>query len=75
MEIKVIYIGRHFYNESGTAMSSLYTEAGNRYDHGFMERDLMAGNRVTIRPATDIELAHYERQLREWKTKLERRHA
>ena len=66
-EMKLIYIGEHFYMESGTMMSPVYSEDGTRYDWGFIKRDLAEGKTVTIRPATDAEIGHYERRLREVK--------
>jgi hypothetical protein len=63
METKLIYIGDNFYLESGTNMSSIYTEDGARYDWGFVSRDLKDGKTVTIRPATTNELTHYKAKL------------
>lgn len=65
MTIKLIYIGDHFYSESKTMMSSIYTLGGHRYDWGFVQRDLKAGHSVEIRPATPAELIPYERALAE----------
>ena len=64
---KLLYIGDHFYFESGTSMSSIYTEDGYRYDWGFIKRDLSKGYEVHIRQATDAEVGRYERKLREIK--------
>jgi len=66
MTVKLIHIGHSFYQRSGNAMSSLYTEDGYGYDWGFVQRDLEDGKRVEIRPASPIELIHYERLLEEW---------
>lgn len=74
-KIKVIYIGDHFYMESGTMMSCLYLEDGSRYDYGFMKRDLLAGKAIIIRPATDAEIGQYERKLRAFKAKRAERAA
>lgn len=60
---KLIFIGYKFYFESGTMMSSIYTEDGQRYDWGFVQRDLQNGIPVDIRPATDAEFAKYQRIL------------
>lgn len=63
--IKLIYIGDEFYWKSGTMMSSIYTEDGNRYDWGFVSRALARGEEVHIRPATDAELGFYYKKLQE----------
>jgi hypothetical protein len=69
MEIFLIFIGNDFYFESGTMMSCIYTEDGNRYDWGFVQRDLSEGKTVTIRSATDAELGFYYKKLQEYKDK------
>ena len=61
--MQLIYIGKHFYSESGTAMSSIYTEDGKRMDWGFVQRALADGETVNIRPATPAELDAYEAKL------------
>ena len=48
----VYYFGDKYYNESGTIMSSLYTEKGERYDWGFLRRDVENGEDVVVRKAT-----------------------
>lgn len=48
----VYYFGDKYYNESGTTMSSLYTEKGERYDWGFLRRDVENGEDVVVRKAT-----------------------
>lgn len=65
MEIKLIYIGDHFYNDSGSMMSPLYTESGARYDYGFMACDLRDGKKITIRQATVGEQDKYEAELQQ----------
>ena len=65
--VRLVYTGDHFYLESGSVMSPIYTEDGRRYDWGFVQRDLRAGNEITIRQATDAERVEAERQLRELK--------
>jgi len=61
--MKLIYIGDHFYRESGTLMSSLYTEDGKRSDWGFVSSALHNGENVEIRQVTDAEREYYETQL------------
>lgn len=61
--MKLIYIGDHFYWQSGSAMSSLYTEDGRRSDWGFIQTALKNGEPVEIRPATNAERAPYEARL------------
>jgi hypothetical protein len=63
MTMELIYIGDHFYFESGTVMSSIYTIDGERYDWGFVSIALRSGKSVHIRPATKNELALYEKKL------------
>ncbi len=62
-ETRLIYIGDHFYHRSGSMMSSIYTEDGERYDWGFVQRDLGMGKSVTIRPATIREMTPYLEKL------------
>ena len=62
-EIKCIFIGKKFYEESGWAMSSIYTEQGQRMDFGAIQIHLENGGSVTIRQATDEELGRYTRIL------------
>jgi hypothetical protein len=58
----LVWIGDNFYMQSGSIMSSIYTaEGGQRYDWGFVQRDLREGKEVHIRPAnTEEKLAAYE---------------
>ncbi len=63
--MELIYIGKKFYWQSGTAMSSLYDVNGNRQDWGFVQIALQNGESVRIRPATITELALYEKKLLE----------
>jgi len=60
---KLIFIGDDFYNASRTMMSPIYAETGERYDWGFVNRDLQAGKKVHIRPATADELRKYQGKL------------
>lgn len=62
--VQLIYIGDEFYLKSGTSMSSLYEEGTwQRYDWGFVSRDLRNGVTVNIRPANDEELGKAYRML------------
>lgn len=61
--MNLIYIGDHFYAESGTMMSPIYTEDGRRMDWGLVQRALREGQTVNIRPATQVELDGYESKL------------
>ena len=63
MALTIIFIGEKFYAESGTMMSPIYTENGERYDYGFLRCDLEAGKTIVIRPATGDEFRHYQQQL------------
>ena len=58
LALTLVYIG-NFYIASGTRMSCLYTEDGQRYDFGFLQRALAKGQRITIRQATPEEMLHY----------------
>lgn len=61
--IKLIYIGDEFYFKSGTMMSSIYTEKGQRSDWGFVNVALREGKNVSIRPATQVEMDRAYAQL------------
>lgn len=65
MITRLIYIGDHFYHESGSIMSPVYTEDGRRYDWGFVQRDLAEGKSISIRPATPEEKTYYEQKLQQ----------
>jgi len=69
---KLIYIGREFYEASKTTMSCLYMDDGSRYDWGFVERDLRNGKEVSIRPASLVEMAHFNRKLKEIQAEFEK---
>ena len=60
----LIYIGEKFYLKSGSMMSSIYTEEFQRYDWGFVRRDLREGKTVNIRPADTIEMSIMENKLK-----------
>lgn len=74
--MEVIYIGRKFYCESGTTMSSTYLRQSDgsftRYDWGKLECDLTAGKTVTLRPATDAEFRLFQGKLDAMKRELPR---
>ena len=59
----IVYVGEDFYRKSRTAMSSVYTEDGRRYDFGFLQVDLANGEEVMIRQATEVERGMYEQRL------------
>jgi len=61
--VELIYIGEKFYFESNTVMSSIYTTRGERYDWGFMQRDLANNKSIHIRPATKEEILVFEGKL------------
>jgi len=69
-KVKLIFIGDRFYSESKTMMSPIYHENGRRYDWGFVNCNLRDGKTVSIRPATVIELAHYEQVLIDMKKEM-----
>lgn len=59
----VIFIGDEFYRLSGSSMSSVYTEDGERTDFGHIQAELRAGSNVNIRQATEAEFEHYRNHL------------
>ena len=63
--MKLIYIGEHFYLESGTIMSPIYTENGDRSDWGHVQSILKTGGSIEIRQATQVERDFYEERLSE----------
>ena len=62
-EIKLIYVGERFYDESSTIMSSIYTVDGKRYDWGLVQGALKRGKTVNIRPATEAEMKFFKTKL------------
>ena len=60
------YFGDKYYNKSGTRMGILYSETGQRYDWGFIQRDLSQGKEVTIKPATREMLDWADKQLSQY---------
>jgi hypothetical protein len=73
--MKLIYIGDHFYMESGTMMSPIYHETGERSDWGKVNCALRAGETVEIRQATQQERDFYEAQLSRMKREREQQTA
>lgn len=73
MKIDLIYIGDHFYRQSGTMMSPIYKDEGNgkfsRYDWGFVQVALGDGHEINIRQATDAEFGKFCRELEQRKKK------
>ena len=65
--MELIFIGNHFYLESGTMMSSIYDIEGRRQDWGFVQRALRSGESVHIRPASTTELKPYLEMLAQYK--------
>jgi hypothetical protein len=61
--LKLVYVGDHFYLDSGTIMSSLYTEDGMRSDWGKVNVALRNGEGVHIRQANEKELDLAKKQL------------
>jgi len=64
--IKIIHIGAEFYLSTSTVMSSVYkvVDGGyERYDFGFLQRDLALGYNITIRQATKKEMTIFNAQL------------
>lgn len=57
--MKLIYIGNQFYAESGSMMSSIYTEDGDKSNWGEVQIHLENGGSVNIRQANHIEKKYY----------------
>ena len=72
IKMELIYIGDHFYRESGTMMSPIYDVHGNRQDWGKVDIALMNGKSVHIRPATKSEIIYYEMRLKKYKENSEK---
>ena len=69
--IEVVFIGSHFYWESGTMMSPIYLRKAKgltRYDWGKMQIALGQGEEVHIRQATPQEQAKCDELLAYYKT-------
>ena len=63
--MNLVYIGDHFYSESSTSMSTIYTENGERYHWGWVQRALKKGENINIRQANDVEMKFYNEKLKE----------
>jgi len=67
--INIVYIGDHFFLNSGTMMSSIYriedSGAYRRFDWAFVSKELREGKEIHIRPATDMELDRFTRELQQ----------
>ena len=63
--INLVYVGQRFYTDSSSSLSSIYDEDFNRYDYGFLQRDLALGHNVTIRQATGLEIDYMDQKLQE----------
>lgn len=59
----LIFVGDEFYSRSSTMMSSLYTTDFQRYDWGYVQRDLRNGIEIHIRPANTQEYEHLKAKL------------
>lgn len=65
--MNLYYIGDHYYLQSGTSMSPIYTEAGERSDWGFVQMALRRGDEVHIRQATAFEREAADAKLKQIK--------
>ena len=63
----VFYFGDKYYEKSGTRMGVLYTEHGQRYDWGFLQRDVAKGEEVIIKKATAKMIEWADSQLQKYK--------
>ena len=63
-KVEIIYIGKNFYWDSGTIMSSIYDLNGKREDWGSVEWYLNKGITVVLRPATKEEIIPFEHHLK-----------
>lgn len=70
--MKLVYIGDHFYAESSSIMSSIYTEDGCRSDWGQVQMALKRGESVEIRQSTLNERKPYEKKLAQLKDDLKK---
>jgi len=61
--MELIFVGEEFYSRSSTMMSSLYTTDFQRYDWGFVQRDLRNGMEIHIRPAYKGEYDALKKEL------------
>lgn len=64
--LNLVFIGNDFYSKSRTMMSSIYEEnTWKRYDWGFVQVALGAGQAVNIRPANPQEMERANQMLKE----------
>ena len=63
----VYYFGEKYYNKSRTMMGMLYTEKGERYDWGYVQRDVDNGQDVVVRKATPQMIEWADKQLENFK--------
>lgn len=63
----VYYFGDKYYERSGTMMGVLYTEKGERYDWGFVQRDISNGEEVLVKQATSEMIKWADEQLEFYK--------
>lgn len=63
----VYYFGDKYYHQSSTMMSSLYTDKGDRYDWGFLQRDVSNGEDVVVKKATPAMIKWADEQLESYK--------
>jgi hypothetical protein len=70
--MELIYIGRKFYEESCTVMSSIYSIDGNRSDWNQVQATL-GGENINIRPATLKEMNIYNEKLKNIKKDFKER--
>jgi hypothetical protein len=63
----VYYFGDKYYDQSGTTMGVLYTDKGERYDWGFLQRDVDNGEDVVVRKATTDMIKWADTQLEDFK--------
>ena len=67
--MKIVYhFGEEYYWRSNTFMGALYTDKGERYDWGFLQRDVRNGEEVLVRPATPEMLAWADEHLKEYQS-------
>lgn len=59
----VYYFGDKYYDRSKTMMGVLYTEDNQRYDWGFLQRDVRNGVDVVVKKATPAMLRAADEQL------------
>jgi len=63
----VYYFGDKYYDQSSTVMGVLYTDKGERYDWGFLQRDVDNGEDVIVRRATPDMIKWADKQLENYK--------